>query len=168
MTTGAEWSHLPENVAPRGATCAHELIVNGISRQVEHEQQSMLLDVLRNDLGLAGTKEACRVGQCGACTVLVGGKSVLSCLTLASLVDEPVETVEGLVEESRSFREALADHGGFQCGYCTAGMVVRAVALLRSGLPESDDALAREIAGNLCRCTGYRGIIEALRRAELR
>lgn len=154
-------------LAPQSATIAHELIINGDSRQVGLEQHSLLLDVLR-DNGLTGTKEACRVGQCGACTVLVGGKAVLSCLSLALLVDQPVETVEGLVDESRPFREALADCGGFQCGYCTSGVVVRAVALLRGGLPDDDAALAQEISGNLCRCTGYRGILEALRQVELK
>jgi aerobic-type carbon monoxide dehydrogenase small subunit (CoxS/CutS family) len=142
------------------------LTVNGQAQQVVAAPDAVLLDVLRDGLGLTGAKDACRRGECGACTVLVGGRATLSCLTLAALVDEPVETVEGLTEEAASFRAALADSGGFQCGYCTSGIVVRAVSLLRAGLPSDDRALARAMAGNLCRCTGYRGILAALRRAE--
>jgi aerobic-type carbon monoxide dehydrogenase small subunit (CoxS/CutS family) len=140
-----------------------KITINGAIRQIEVPPGTLLVDVLRDNLRLTGTKDACRCGECGSCTVLVGGKAVLSCLSLVALVEEPVETVEGLVEESRAFREAMADCGGFQCGYCTSGVVVRAVELLRAGLPQSDEGLARAMAGNLCRCTGYRGILEALR-----
>ena len=142
------------------------LTINGTVRTIGMELGTLLVDVLRDDLGLTGTKDSCRRGECGACTVLVGGRAVLSCLTLAALVDDPIETVEGLVAESRRFREAMADCGGFQCGYCTSGMVVRAVSLLRAGLPKSTDALAQSLSGNLCRCTGYRGILDALRQAD--
>lgn len=142
------------------------ITVNGAVHDIGAQPQTVLLDVLRDSLGLTGAKDACRRGECGACTVLIGGRAVLSCLTLVALVDEPVETVEGLAEETQRFREAMADCGGFQCGYCTSGMVVRAASLLRAGLPESDEALAHAMAGNLCRCTGYRAILEALRRAE--
>lgn len=140
------------------------LTVNGETRQIDAAPDAVLLDVLRDDLGLTGAKEACGRGECGACTVLVGGRSVLSCVTLAAVVNEPVETVEGLASESLPLREAMADLGGFQCGYCTAGMVVRATELLRAGLPKDDDALAHAMAGNLCRCTGYRAILAAVRR----
>lgn len=148
------------------ATTAATVTVNGTVREIEARPDAVLLDVLRDHLGLSGTKDACRRGECGACTVLVGGRPTLACITLIALVDEPVETVEGLAEESRRFREAMADCGGFQCGYCTSGMVVRAVSLLRDGLPEDEEALARAMVGNLCRCTGYRAILEALRRAN--
>ena len=141
------------------------LTVNGEARQVQAPPDAVLLDVLRDGLGLTGAKDACRRGECGACTVLVGGRAVLSCVTLAALVDDPVETVEGLAEEAAGFRAALADLGGFQCGFCTSGIVVRAVSLLREGLPGNEEDLARAMAGNLCRCTGYRGILDALRRA---
>ncbi len=141
------------------------LTVNREPRRLEAASDAVLLDVLRDGLGLTGTKDACRRGECGACTVLVGGRAVLSCITLAVLVDEAVETIEGLAADSVSFREAMADHGGFQCGFCTSGMVVRAVSLLRAGLPEGEEALARAMAGNLCRCTGYRAILAALRQA---
>jgi aerobic-type carbon monoxide dehydrogenase small subunit (CoxS/CutS family) len=139
------------------------LTVNGrvvIARAAPDER---LLDVLRDQFGLRGTKEGCGRGECGACTVLVGGRPVVSCLTLMARVDEPVETVEGLADESRPLREALADCGGYQCGFCTPGQVVRATALLRAGLPESDAELRHEMSGNICRCTGYDGIVRALR-----
>ena len=123
-----------------------------------------LLDVLRDRLGLTGAKAACGRGECGACTVLVGGRPVMACVTLAALVAQAVETIEGLAEEASDLRAALADCGGFQCAFCTPGMVVRGVVLLRDGLPPADPELRREMAGNLCRCTGYQGIIEALRR----
>lgn len=142
------------------------LTINGQVRQVAAAPDAVLLDVLRDTLRLTGAKDACRRGECGACTVLVGGRAVLSCVTLAALVDEPVETVEGLTEEAAGFRAALADLGGFQCGYCTSGIVVRGVSLLRAGLPRDDEALAQAMAGNLCRCTGYNGILAALRQAE--
>ena len=144
----------------------HALTVNGEARRVAAPADAVLLDVLREKLGLTGAKDACRRGECGACTVLVGGRAVLSCVTLAALVDGEVETVEGLAAEAAPFRAALADHGGFQCGFCTSGVVVRGIALLRRGLPRDDTALARELAGNLCRCTGYRAILAALRQAE--
>lgn len=142
------------------------LRINGELHRSEVRPGDTLLEVLRNRLRLTATKLACGRGECGACTVLVGGRPVLACVTLAACVDDPVETAEGLAEEARSFREALADRGGFQCSYCTPGMVVRGVALLRKGLPSSDAALRRQLAGNLCRCTGYGGIIEALRLAD--
>lgn len=141
------------------------LEINGENREADAKADAVLLDVLRDAMSLKGTKDACRRGECGACTVLLGGRPVLSCLLPAALVGEPVETVEGLANEAKPFREAMADAGGFQCGYCTSGVVVRAVALLRDGLPEDDAELARAMAGNLCRCTGYRAILNALRQA---
>ncbi|MBL0933446.1 MAG: 2Fe-2S iron-sulfur cluster binding domain-containing protein [Rhizobiaceae bacterium] len=138
------------------------LSING---RVEHYRVTtgeMLIDILRRS-GLTGTKDGCRRGECGACTVLVGGRAVLSCLTFAQAVSAPVETVEGLAGEATAFREALADLGGFQCGYCTSGMVVRAISLIREGLQDDDGELRHRMAGNLCRCTGYQGILNALR-----
>jgi aerobic-type carbon monoxide dehydrogenase small subunit (CoxS/CutS family) len=123
-----------------------------------------LLDVLRDRLGLLGTKEACGRGECGACTVLVRGRPVLSCLVLAARAAD-VETIEGLRDEAGALRAAFADAGAFQCGFCTPGQIVRGVALLRQGLPADDLALRREMSGNICRCTGYAGIMAALRRA---
>lgn len=143
------------------------LNINGRVGRYEVAPGEVLLDVLRRQPGLTGTKDACRRGECGACTVLIAGQPVLACLTLAKGVASPVETVEGLADEALAFREALADLGGFQCGYCTSGVVVRAVALLRGGLPRADAELRRQMAGNLCRCTGYLGILDALRLAAV-
>lgn len=141
------------------------LTVNGRGVVARTAPDDRLLDVLRDELGLRGTKEGCGRGECGACTVLLGGRPVLSCLTLMARVDEPVETVEGLAEESRPLRAALADHGGYQCGFCTPGQVVRGTALLRNGLPRSEPEIRHEMSGNICRCTGYDGIVRALRAA---
>lgn len=141
------------------------LTVNGRLIGVVIEPDDRLLDVLRDRLGLLGTKQACGRGECGACTVLVGGRPVMSCLVLAARADN-VETIEGLRDEARALREAFADAGAFQCGFCTPGLIVRGVALLRDGLPADDQALRREISGNICRCTGYSGIVRALRLAE--
>lgn len=124
-----------------------------------------LLDVLRDELGLTGTKEGCGRGECGACTVLVDGVAVLSCITLARRVGGAVETVEGVVDESRPLREAFARRSAFQCGFCTPGQIVRGVALLRDGMPEDEGELRCAISGNICRCTGYEGIVDALREA---
>lgn len=141
------------------------LQINGETHRCEVRPGDALIDVLRTRLRMTATKIACGRGECGACTVLIGGRPMLACVTLAVCVDAPVETAEGHVEEARAFREALADRAGFQCSYCTPGVVVRAVALLRDGLPSSDADLRRQISGNLCRCTGYQGIVEALRLA---
>lgn len=141
------------------------LTVNGRPIEIGIEPDDRLLDVLRDRLGLLGTKEACGRGECGACTVLVRGRPVMSCLVLAARADEVV-TIEGLRDEARALREAFADAGAFQCGFCTPGQIVRGVALLREGLPADDGALRREMSGNLCRCTGYAGILAALRRVD--
>lgn len=125
-----------------------------------------LLDYLRDERGLRGTKEACGRGECGACTVLIDGRPVLSCITLAVRVDGDVETIEGVTRESAELRRQFAEHGAFQCGFCTPGQIVRGVALLRQGLPSDDTALRAAISGNVCRCTGYSGIVAALRAAE--
>jgi aerobic-type carbon monoxide dehydrogenase small subunit (CoxS/CutS family) len=141
--------------------------VNGVSVQsAAFAPDERLLDVLRERLRLTGTKEACGRGECGACTVLIGGRPVLSCITLAARVTGQVETIEGLADESRPLREAFADRGAFQCGYCTPGQIVRGVSLLREGLPATETELRRAVSGNVCRCTGYGAIIEALRDAE--
>jgi aerobic-type carbon monoxide dehydrogenase small subunit (CoxS/CutS family) len=144
------------------------LIVNGVevAAASEIDPGERLLDVLRERLGLTGTKESCGRGECGACTVLVGGAPVLSCITLAGRVRGPVETIEGIGEEASPLAGALADTGGFQCGFCTPGQIVRGVSLLRRGLPATDGELRRAMSGNVCRCTGYTGIIDALRLAE--
>jgi aerobic-type carbon monoxide dehydrogenase small subunit (CoxS/CutS family) len=142
---------------------ALRLEVNGVRHEVSAPLAATLLDVVRGRLGLTGTKEACGRGECGACTMLVNGLPVMSCLLLAARVRGPVTTIEGLTDESADLRAALADTGGAQCGFCTPGQVVRASALLREGGILSDEAgLRRRLSGNICRCTGYDGIVEAV------
>jgi aerobic-type carbon monoxide dehydrogenase small subunit (CoxS/CutS family) len=142
------------------------LHVNGERHDLEISPGDTLLAVLRDALGLTGAKEACGRGECGSCTVLVDGVAVLSCVQLACLVRGNVTTVEGLTEECRDLRETFADMGGFQCGFCTSGQVVRAAALLRSDLPtdrtEAERVVRYQISGNICRCTGYNGIVDAI------
>ncbi len=147
------------------------LTVNGRRRRVDAPDAERLLDTLRWRLGLKGTKEGCRSGACGACTVLVGGRSTLSCLTLThEVAGASVTTVEGIGREAvgRRVQAAFAREGAVQCGYCTPGFVVALTALLREPGPvASAERLLEDLGGNLCRCTGYAAIrraVEAVRR----
>jgi len=148
------------------------LDVNGSPARCRARPASTLLHVLRDELHLTGAKEACGRGECGACTVLVDGIPIASCLTLAARVRGAVTTIEGLAEEFVDLREAFADLGGFQCGFCTPGQIVRAAALLREGLPEdrieAERVVRLEMSGNLCRCTGCEGIVKAIVRTAAR
>jgi len=145
---------------------ARRIVVNGTAHDVDGPPGLSLLHMLRDQLGLTGTKEACGRGECGACTVLIGGVPQLSCLTLCARVQQPVTTIEGLTDECLDICQAFADHGGFQCGFCTSGQIVHAAAILRDGLPadrtEAERVLRHKLSGNICRCTGYAGIIAAL------
>ena len=142
-----------------------DLLLNGSPVTVEAAGDALLLDVVR-DRGLLGTKEGCGVGVCGACTVLVDGEPVSSCILLAGAVrDREVWTVEGVAERHPEVVQAFVEHEGLQCGACTSGQVVMAAAWkLRGGTP--DEAAIRDyFAGNLCRCTGYQAIVDAVRSA---
>src|SRR5213592_147890 len=144
------------------------LRVNGKEHTVEVPVQRLLIDCLRYDLGLTGSKEGCSVGVCGACTVLLDGKMISSCIALAVFADgREVTTVEGLAEDERlhPVQQAFMDAGGFQCGICTPGQVVAAKALL-DAIPNPSDTEIREwMLGNLCRCPGYYKIVESIRAA---
>ena len=142
------------------------LEVNGAPHAVAAGPTATLAEVLRDRLGLTGTKIGCARGECGACTVLLGDRAVTSCLVLAATVTEPVTTVEGIAEAAADLRAAFADVGGFQCGFCTPGQLVRAESYLRScdGVP-GEDEVRRALSGNLCRCTGYSPIVDAVRAA---
>jgi carbon-monoxide dehydrogenase small subunit len=145
--------------------------VNGKDYSVDVSSQRLLIDCLRYDLGLTGTKEGCSVGVCGACTVVMDGALISSCLTLAVLADgKAITTVEGLAHEGKlhPVQQAFIDYGGFQCGICTPGMVVAAKALLDQNPNPSDDDIKDWMMGNLCRCTGYYKIIESIRGAATR
>jgi carbon-monoxide dehydrogenase small subunit len=149
------------------------LRVNGEEQQVSFAPYKTLLEVLREDLGLTGTKHGCELGECGACAVLVDGEAVLSCLVLALECEgRSVQTVEGLASGTRlhPLQAAFADLGGSQCGYCTPGMLMTAKALLDNEPNPSRERIKEAIAGNICRCTGYNQIVEAIESAaaELR
>ena len=142
------------------------LTVNGESHDVEVPTYRTLLDCLRYDLGLTGSKEGCGVGVCGACTVLLDGKMISSCIALAVFADgRAVTTVEGLAEDERlhPVQQAFIDAGGFQCGICTPGQIVAAKALLDTNSNPSETEIREWMLGNLCRCTGYYKIVESIR-----
>lgn len=139
--------------------------VNDESRELAVEPQQLLIEVLRDQLGLTGTKHSCGVGNCGACTVLVGGDPVLACMTLALAVrGRKIVTIEGLADgpELHPLQRAFVDYGAIQCGYCTPGMILTAKALLDRNPAPSEEEVRRALSGNICRCTGYVKIVEAV------
>jgi 4-hydroxybenzoyl-CoA reductase subunit gamma len=146
-----------------------KLSVNGRVREVAARENALLLEVLRDALGLSGTKQGCDGGECGACTVLVDDQPRLACITLAAALPEDcrIETVEGLVEGGRMSRLQQAFHEklGTQCGFCTPGMVMAAEALLRRNPDPSEAEIRDALSGNLCRCTGYVKIVESVQAA---
>jgi aerobic-type carbon monoxide dehydrogenase small subunit (CoxS/CutS family) len=144
------------------------LNVNGTSFAVELEAGRTLLSVLRGELGLTGSKEGCDDSECGACMVLVDGQPVNSCSFLALQADgRAVTTVEGLASgsELHPLQRAFLQHGGVQCGFCTPGMLISATALLKANPDPTEDEIRAGLSGNLCRCTGYVGIVAAVRSA---
>jgi aerobic carbon-monoxide dehydrogenase small subunit len=142
--------------------------VNGrqISREIPDNR--LLVDFIRYDLGLTGTKEGCSVGACGACTVILDGQPISSCITLAVMADSgEVTTIEGLARDDRlhPLQQAFLDYGGFQCGICTPGQIMAAKALLDANAHPSEDEIKAWMMGNLCRCTGYYKIVESIQAA---
>ncbi len=145
--------------------------VNRREAAVEVDPGARLLDVLRNDLHLTGTKEGCGEGECGACTILLNGRPVNSCLVLAPQADGcEITTIEGIADgpHLHPIQEAFVEEGGVQCGFCTPGFVMSAYALLRANRSPTDDEILAALEGNLCRCTGYAKILAAVRRAAAR
>ena len=145
------------------------LTVNGVAHDVEVSPTTRLIDVLRMQLGLTGTKEGCGEGECGACTVILEGRAVNSCLVLAPQVrGKEVLTVEGLAGDGELdvLQQKFVEYGAVQCGYCTPGMLMSAKALLMTNPHPTEDDIRCALAGNLCRCTGYTAIVAAVRAAS--
>jgi len=147
------------------------LIVNGRERSVVTDPGRSLLDVLREDLHITGPKYGCGEGLCGACTVLMERKAIRSCVTPAAMADKKkIVTIEGLADGDHlhPVQQAFLDEGAIQCGYCTPGMVLTAVALLQDNPQPTDEQIVEAMNGNICRCNGYTKILNAVRRAEAR
>lgn len=146
------------------------LAVNGFEYDLLVKPHWTLLQVLRDEIGHTGTKEGCGKGECGACTVIIDGEAVLACLTLAFQAQgKSILTIEGLVWEGRldSLQEAFVKHGAIQCGYCTPGMIMTSKAFLSKKPHPTEAEIKKALSGNLCRCTGYVKIIEAVRKASM-
>jgi xanthine dehydrogenase YagT iron-sulfur-binding subunit len=146
------------------------MIINGRKYRMALDVRTTLLDALREHVGLTGTKKGCDHGQCGACTVMINGHRVLSCLTLsASLEGKDITTIEGLADADGTLhpmQQAFIEHDAFQCGYCTPGQIVSAVACVQEGHANSDADIREYMSGNLCRCAAYPNIVDAIRDAK--
>jgi len=162
---GAEEVQAKTSAGPMGLV----LKVNGRDHRVTVDPRTTLLDALRERLGLTGSKKGCDQGQCGACTVLVDGRRVLSCLTLAAVAaGREITTIEGLAkgDQLHPMQQAFLDHDAFQCGFCTPGQILSAVACVQEGHARSDDQIREYMSGNLCRCAAYPNIVAAVKQAK--
>jgi xanthine dehydrogenase YagT iron-sulfur-binding subunit len=156
--------------AAAGVPVNTALRINDSDYRLNLDVRTTLLDALREHVGLTGTKKGCDHGQCGACTVLVDGRRVLSCLTFAVMLEgREVTTIEGLSGDDgglHPMQQAFIDHDAFQCGYCTPGQIMSAVACVKEGHAENDEQIREYMSGNLCRCAAYPNIVDAIKQAK--
>lgn len=153
---------------PQGVTCPLTIEINGETRQLDVHPWTTLLDLLREQVGLSGTKKGCDHAQCGACTVLLNGKRINSCLTIAVMHDgASLTTVEGLAQDDKlhPMQAAFVKHDAFQCGYCTPGQICSAIGMTAEGRAETADEIREQMSGNLCRCGAYSNILSAIEEA---
>jgi xanthine dehydrogenase YagT iron-sulfur-binding subunit len=161
----------PDELRGSEQLIAADLTVNGRRHRLNLDPRTTLLDAFREHLGLTGTKKGCDHGQCGACTVLVDGRRVLACLTLAAAVRAPIITIEGLADRTgdlHPMQQAFLEQDAFQCGFCTPGQIMSAIACITEGHAGTDDEIRRYMSGNLCRCAAYPNIVKAVRQARSR
>ena len=162
----AEPAHPPAKAFDPHAPIGMTLHINGRDHEVTLDARTSLLDALREHIGLTGSKKGCDHGQCGACTVLVDNKRVLSCLTLAAMAEgRAVTTIEGLAAADGTLhpmQQAFIDHDAFQCGYCTPGQILSAVACVKEGHTNDRAQISEYMSGNLCRCAAYPNIVDAI------
>ena len=168
VAKAAEYN-LGEKISAAFETTPVNLTINGAKKQLAVEPRSTLLDVLREQLNLTGTKKGCDYGQCGACTVHVNGQRVLSCLSLAVMQEgKEVTTIEGIAkgDELHPMQKAFIKHDGFQCGYCTPGQIMSGIACINEGHAETKEDIKEFMSGNICRCGAYPNIVKAIQEVK--